>query len=40
MLEVLKQLYGEAVTEESFDVFKEELGKRFVPKSEFNQRGE
>lgn len=40
MLEVLKQLYGEAVTEESFGVFKEELGKRFVPKSEFNQRGE
>lgn len=40
MLEVLKQLYGEAVTEESFDAFKEELGKRFVPKSEFNQRGE
>ena len=39
MLEVLKQLYGEAVTDESFDVFKEELGKRFVPKSEFNQRG-
>jgi len=40
MLEVLKQLYGDAVTEESFGMFKEELGKRFVPKSEFNQRGE
>lgn len=40
MLEVLKQLYGEAVTEESFVMFKEELGKRFVPKAEFNQRGD
>ena len=40
MLEVLKKLYGEAVTEESLEKFKEELGKRFVPKSEFNQRGE
>ena len=40
MLEVLKKLYGEAVTEESLERFKEELGKKFVPKSEFNQRGE
>ncbi len=40
MLEVLKKLYGEAVTEESLAKFKEELGKRFIPKSEFNQRGE
>ncbi len=40
MLEVLKKLYGEAVTEESLAKFKEELGKRFIPKSDFNQRGE
>lgn len=40
MLEVLKKLYGEAVTEESLERFKEELGKRFVPKADFNQRGE
>ncbi len=40
MLEVLKKLYGDAVTEESLERFKEELGKKFVPKSEFNQRGE
>ena len=40
MEKILKQLYGDAVTEESLVLFKEELGKRFVPKSEFNQRGE
>ncbi len=40
MEKILKQLYGDAVTEESLALFKEELGKRFVPKSEFNQRGE
>ncbi len=40
MQEVLKKLYGEAVTEESLETFREELGKRFVPKAEFNQRGE
>ncbi len=40
MEEILKKLYGDAVTEESLAKFKEELGKRFVPKSDFNQRGE
>ena len=40
MQEILKKLYGDAVTEESLAKFKEELGKKFVPKSEFNQRGE
>ena len=40
MIEVLKMLYGDAVTEESLKRFQEELGKKFVPKSEFNQRGE
>ncbi len=40
MEDILKKLYGDAVTEESLVRFKEELGKRFVPKAEFNQRGE
>lgn len=40
MREVLKRLYGDAVTEESLDTFGEELGKRFVPKAEFNLRGD
>ncbi len=40
MEEVLRTLYGDAVTEESLAKFKEELGKRFVPKADFNQRGE
>lgn len=40
MQEVLKRLYGDAVTEESLEKFREELGKRFVPKAEFNQRGD
>ncbi len=40
MEKILRQLYGDVVTEESLNLFKEELGKRFVPKSEFNQRGE
>ncbi len=40
MEDILKQLYGEAVTEESLARFKEELGKKFVPKADFNQRGE
>ena len=40
MQEVLKRLYGEAVTEESLSTFNEELGKRFVAKGDFNQRNE
>lgn len=40
MEEILKMLYGDAVTEESLAKFREELGKRFVPKADFNQRGE
>lgn len=38
--EILKRLYGGAVTEESLVKFHEELGKRFVSKADFNQRGE
>jgi len=40
MQDVLKELYGNVVTEESLAKFKEELGKKFVPKADFNQRGE
>ena len=40
MENVLLTLYGEAVTEESLAKFREELGKKFVPKSDFNQRGD
>lgn len=40
MEDILRKLYGDAVTEESLVKFKEELGKRFVPKADFNQRGE
>ncbi len=40
MQEILKRLYGEAVTEESLSIFNEELGKRFVSKADFNQRTE
>ena len=40
MQEILKRLYGEAVTEESLSTFNEELGKRFVSKADFNQRTE
>ncbi|MBE7048684.1 MAG: hypothetical protein E7393_04870 [Ruminococcaceae bacterium] len=40
MQEVLKKLYGEAVTEENLARFHEELGRRFVSKADFNQRGE
>lgn len=40
MEDILKQLYGDAVTEESLARFKEELGRKFVPKADFNQRGE
>lgn len=40
MEDILRKLYGDAVTEESLAKFKEELGKRFVPKADFNQRGE
>ncbi|MBQ2696583.1 MAG: phage scaffolding protein [Clostridia bacterium] len=40
MQDILQQLYGDVVTEESLAKFKEELGKKFVPKADFNQRGE
>ena len=40
MEDILRKLYGDAVKEESLAKFKEELGKRFVPKADFNQRGE
>lgn len=40
MEDILKQLYGDAVTEESLAKFREDLGKKFVPKADFNQRGE
>ncbi len=40
MREILRELFGEAVTEETLKRFQEELGKKFVPKSDFNQRGE
>lgn len=40
MKEVLKHLYGDAVTEESLATFCEELGKRFVSKADFNHKSE
>lgn len=40
MKEVLKHLYGNAVTEESLATFCEELGKRFVSKADFNHKSE
>ncbi len=38
MKEVLKQLFGEAVTEEALKSFNAELGKRFVSKTDFNSK--
>ena len=40
MQEFLKELFGDAVTEETMASFHEELGKRFVSKADFNRRGE
>ncbi len=40
MKEVLKNLYGDAVTEETLATFCEELGKRFVSKADFNHKSE
>lgn len=38
MKEILTQLFGEAVTDENFAKFKEELGKRFVAKADYNAK--
>lgn len=38
MKEILVQLFGEAVTDENFAKFKEELGKRFVAKADYNAK--
>ena len=40
MKEILKTLYGDAVTEENLATFCEELGKRFVSKADFNHKSE
>lgn len=36
MVEVLKSLFGDAVTDEALKTFNEELGKKFVAKSDYN----
>ena len=36
MVEVLKNLFGDAVTDEALKAFNEELGKKFVAKSDYN----
>ncbi len=38
MKEILTQLFGEAVTDENFAKFNEELGKRFVAKADYNAK--
>lgn len=38
MKEILTQLFGEAVTDENFAKFNEELGKRFVAKVDYNAK--
>ncbi|MBQ7976811.1 MAG: phage scaffolding protein [Clostridia bacterium] len=38
MKDFLTQLFGEAVTEEAFEKFNAELGKRFVAKSNYNSK--
>lgn len=38
MQEILKQLFGDAVTEEALKTFNAELGKKFVAKTDFNSK--
>lgn len=38
MIEFLKQTFGDAVTEEVISQFKNELGKKFVAKSDYNTK--
>ncbi len=38
MVEVLRELFGDAVTEDMAARFSSELGKRFVPKNDYNSR--
>lgn len=38
MKDILTQLFGEAVTDENFAKFNEELGKRFVAKTDYNAK--
>ena len=38
MKETLKQLFGDAVTEEALKTFNSELGKKFVSKTDFNSK--
>lgn len=38
MKEILKQLFGDAVTEEALKTFNSELGKKFVSKTDFNSK--
>ena len=38
MKEILKQLFGEAVTDDALKQFNAELGKKFVAKTDYNTK--